>query len=146
MTTATVSLTLQQPTDVDRGRLLATVFSFDRAIALGSGVGLIALSSVFARQFDWPVWVVAALGAALIPYGTFLHWVITHDRQAKAPGIATIGTDAAWVIASIVLIVTLSDNATQLAPWLLGAQALMIADVGIAKVIGLRKIRQHDEA
>lgn len=121
--------------------ILRRVFSFDRAIALSSGALLIAASSVFGDILDWPTAVVAALGAALLPYGAFLHWIVSGTRHETVWGKLTLGTDIAWVAASVVVFASLSEDASGLAPWLVAGQALVIADVAIAKAIGFLRGR-----
>ncbi len=140
--TSTQNSSTSTPADPRPTPILRRVFWVDRVVALTSGVVLIAASSVFGNVLDWPMAVVAALGAALLPYGAFLHWIVAGTRHESAFAKLTLGADVAWVAASTVVFATLSSDASAIAPWLVAGQALVIADIAIAKTVGFMRGRR----
>ncbi len=123
----------------DASPLLKRVFQVDRAISLASAVVLMTFSGAFGNLLGWDTIVVAALGAVLVPFGLALHVIIARRLHTHWLAKATIAADFGWVAASIAVIATLSNDASSAAPWLIGAQALVIADIGLAKIVGLRR-------
>ena len=119
--------------------LLRKTFLIDRAVVFASTVGLVVLSGVIGSLLDWPTWVVAAIGAAFVPYAGLMQWLVAGARFTHPLAMATMVADFGWVVASFLAIVFLSDDASGAAPWVLGLQALVIADIGLAKLVGFRR-------
>ena len=85
-------------------RTLRRVFAFDRAFAASSALVLTVASPIIANVLDWPTMVVAAIGLALAPYAFLLHHIYRSTRLRSGLAKFTAGGDAAWVVASIVLL------------------------------------------
>lgn len=117
-------------------RVLRGVFAFDRAFAASSALVLTLASPILANVLDWPTMVVAAIGLALAPYAFLLHHVYRSTRLRSGLAKFTAGGDAAWVVASIVLLLGWPDATSTVGKWLIAAAAVVVTDIGLTKLYG----------
>ena len=115
---------------------LRWVFVLDRALTLALSMVLIAGCVFIGGVLEWPVWVVAAIGAGLLPVVALLHVVNRSGDFASRAAKLSVGVDTAWVIASVFVLSGWQVQTSALGKWLIATVALSVAGIGIAKVIG----------
>ena len=104
--------------------------------SLVSGVALVAGAFILDDWFVLPAWVIAFVGAALIPYGLMLRAAASAEPfDVRMAWLATIG-DLAWVGAAIVLI-AIPDTMSTAGKWTLAAVSLAVLDFAILQLRGL---------
>ncbi len=119
--------------------VLARIFALDRFTVSASAVALTLGASPIAGLLDWPTWIVLAIGVGFIPYGWMLHTIVRSEAYASSAARASAVGDALWVLASLAVIVLAADATSTAGMWIIAAQALMVADIGLIKVIGWRR-------
>ncbi|MDH4280593.1 MAG: hypothetical protein OEZ14_16195 [Acidimicrobiia bacterium] len=124
--------------DTTEPNTLSRIFTFDRFTVSVSALALTVGAIPIASLLDWPTWIVLAVGVGLIPYAWMLHTVVRNKAFATAPARLSAVADALWVLASVAVIV-LVDRTSTIGTWLVAAQALMVADIGLIKVVGWRR-------
>lgn len=135
----TTSATITKPApDTDDPTILSRVFIVDRFTVSVSALALTVGAIPIARLLDWPTWIVLSVGIGLIPYAWMLHTVVRNKAFTTAPARLSAVADALWVLASVAVIV-LVDRTSTIGTWLVAAQALMVADIGLLKVVGWRR-------
>jgi len=127
-------------TEAERANsVLVRIFTVDRNFAALSVMLLTIGSPLVAAVLDWPTMAVAAIGLALAPYAYLLHRI--HQSGKLRSGLAKVTAigDAAWVVASVVLIVGWPDATSTVGNWLIAAIALVVAVIGLTKLHGWSK-------
>ena len=119
--------------------ILNRVFALDRLTVGASALALTVGALPIARLLDWSTWIVLAVGLGLAPYGWMLHTIV-RDRAYHSPSarLSAVG-DALWVLASIAVLVVAPEATSTVGKWIVGAQALMVADIGLLKAVGWRR-------
>ena len=93
---------------------------------------------VIGDSFDLPVWVIAVVGFALVPYGLILRVAAASpafDRRVAL--FATVG-DLAWVLVALVLLVVPNTMSTG-GKWALAIVSLAVLDFAILQLRELRR-------
>ncbi len=134
------STTISGPdTGATGSTILARIFALDRLTVSVSAAALTLGAIPIARLLDWPTWIVLAVGLGFIPYGWMLHTIVRNEAYASATARLTAVGDALWVVASAAVIVLAADATSTIGAWIIAAQALMVSDIGVTKVVGWRR-------
>lgn len=120
---------------------LARVFALDR-LTVSISAGALTLGAIpIAGLLDWPTWIVLTIGVALIPYGWLLHTIVRDEAYHSSTARLTAVGDALWVTASAATIALTAGSTSTIGAWIIAAQAVMVADIGLVKVLGRRRSR-----
>lgn len=134
------SVTMPDPrTGITSHKILPRIFALDR-LTVSASASVLTLGAIpIAHLLDWPIWIVLTIGVGLIPYGWMLHTIV-RDNAYDSPTarVSAIG-DTLWVIASVGAVVLAADATSTIGTWIIAAQALMVADIGLIKLIGWRR-------
>ncbi len=147
-TTMTISTPDSRPRSADRlgpkeGRrkLLRTVFTVDRALSAASALASLAAAAPIADWLGWPTWTMVAVGVALAGNTLLLHRVCV--LLGRSPDVvpnglvtASIAVDLGSAAAIVGLLLVAPGATSRPGSWLLGAAAVGIADIGVAKAFG----------
>lgn len=123
----------------NRKSLLPTVFKIDRAMVLGSGLVFTLGGAFIAEAAGWPTWVAVAVGLSMLPYAILLHRIVASGRFVGRIAKITMEADVAWVLGSLAILGFAGDASTTTGNWIIAVVALAVADVGVAKWIGIRR-------
>jgi uncharacterized protein YjeT (DUF2065 family) len=119
---------------------LRPVLVADGLACLAMAAGLLSLASPLAPLTDLPVALLRGAGLVLTPVGAFILWLASH-REVPAAGVAlVVGGNAAWVAASLGLVLAGLVQPNGLGLALVLAQAAAVA--GIAALEHARRPRQ----
>lgn len=119
---------------------LRPVLVVDGLACLAMAAGLLGLASPLATLTDLPVALLRGAGLVLGPVGAFILWLASR-REVPAAGVAlVVGGNAAWVAASLGLLVDGLVQPNSLGTALVLAQAAAVA--GIAALEHARRPRQ----
>ena len=116
--------------------ILSRIFALDRFTVSASAATLTFGAIPVARLLDWPTWIVLVIGLGFVPYGWLLHTIVRNRSYHSATARATAVGDALWVMASVAVIVMAADVTSDIGQWIIAAQALLVADIGLVKLIG----------
>ncbi len=117
---------------------LARIISGNGWFCIVSGSILLVGSVVIGDWFDLPVWVIAVVGFALVPYGLILRSnAATPAFDRRIAVVATVG-DLAWVFGAIVLLV-IPNTMSAGGKWALGILSLAVLDFAILQIRELRR-------
>ncbi len=119
--------------------MLARIFAIDRLTVSISAVALTLGAIPIARLLDWPTWIVLAIGIGFIPYAAMLHTIVRDGTYRSAAARLTAVGDLLWVVASVMVIALTNDETSTIGLWVIAAQALMVADIGLVKWLGWRR-------
>lgn len=119
--------------------ILAHVFALDRITVSTSAAVLTVGAIPVARLLDWPTWIVLAIGLGFIPYAWMLHTIVRDETYDSSSARLSAVGDALWVVASAAVIVLAPDATSTIGRWIIAAQALMVADIGLMKALGWRR-------
>lgn len=126
----------------DSRSAFARICFADALFSSASAVVLIAASGPIASLLgpSVPQWLVAAIGICLIPWA-LLHFHLAR-RSVFSPELARTSMigDAAWVIVSIAVMIFDAHLLSGMGLVAIGAVALEVAGIGIAKYISTRKV------
>lgn len=137
MTTRSTTLT-----GAGRETLLRSALLGNALFSEITGLALLLLSAPIARFLGIaPSWPLLPIGAALLLFGAQA-FILSRSRPlARGPVLAVIALDAAWVIASALLLIggwlPLSGGGT----WTVLVVADVVAAFGVLQYLGLRRAR-----
>lgn len=121
--------------------VLRRIVAWDRIMSASSAASLLVGAPWIADVFDWSTAAVVTLGVVLVANTVLLH-AIHRRAEQDGPLIGlSIGVDLAFAGTLGVVLVAQPDLTSTIGTWLLGATALFVLDVAIAKSVGLRRLR-----
>lgn len=130
--TTTAALTAASTSE----RTLRRVLAADALVGLVAAVGLLAATDLYARLTGLPTDVLRAVGLALVGYVVALAWASrARPLRRRAVG-ALVVANWAWVVASVVLVVTVP--ATPFGVVYVIGQAVVVAGFAVAEARFLR--------
>jgi hypothetical protein len=118
----------------------------DAAVSGTMGLLLTLASEPVAKLFSMPATFIFVVGMMCLPFSAALAWL---SAQAKVPTSAVwivIGSNAAWVIASILLLVTGLVTPNAMGSIFVIGQAAMVGLFAELQFIGMRKARAGEIA
>lgn len=119
--------------------ILARIFAVDRLTVSTSAAALTLGAIPIADLLDWSTRVVLAIGVGLIPYAWLMHTIVRERAYESTAARLTAVGDALWVVASVAAIVLANETTSTVGIWIIAAQAVMVADIGLVKLIGWRR-------
>ena len=117
--------------------LLRRSLAANAIFSASCGAVLMNASDRLSDVFELPAWLLATIGAALIPFAGLVA-LISRNPDATAVRVV-IGADAAWVVAAMVLIIGFGTAMATTAIASLSAVTLVVADLAVLQYIGLRR-------
>ncbi len=124
-------------TAAPRPYLLRRVFAIDRIVCGASAVVVLARAPWVAEVLDWSTAAVAGLGLVLVLNTVLLE--VVHRRVDQHIWLARASVIVDLVFAVGLTAVPLVWSTSTVGTWALGATALFVVDVAIAKFVGLRR-------
>lgn len=85
---------------------------------------------------------VITLGAITGVWGLFLFWRASQRELDRRLGLAAIGLNAIWVIASLLIILTNTPALTTEGKWAVGIVAALVDTLATIQFFGLRRARR----
>jgi hypothetical protein len=122
-----------------RASLLRRAIQADGAFSVVSGLACLAGAGWLAAQLGVPAAAMYALGAVLIGYAVFLFALAAREPFSRRAVIAALTLDIVWVLDSIVLLASGWLALTTAGWWIVAVAALLVADFGALKYVGLRR-------
>jgi hypothetical protein len=121
------------------------VYAVDAAGSLGLGALLIAFANPAAALFgpSLPAVVLLAIGIGLVPWAAFNAWIATRPDLPSGAARVNVAGDAAWVVASLALLLLASAGLTMLGAAAVIAIGLFVGAIGSTKAMGLRAQRVY---
>lgn len=89
-------------------------------------------------------WILRALGAALLAFGAGLALLARTERPTRGLVLAASASDFAWVAGSAGLVLGLPDLLTPAGNGTVAAVAVVVAGLGTAQIVGLRRRSEAD--
>lgn len=112
------------------------------AVATGATALLVTVGAgVLADPLGLPQGLLRGAGLVLSPFVGFVSWTATRESPPARAVRAIIGLNAAWVVASVMLLVSGWVDPTPLGHAFVIAQALAVGVFAESQVIGLRRAR-----
>ncbi len=117
-------------------RRLPTIILANGWFGIGSGLILLVASPWLGDWFDLPAWVIAVVGASLVPYGWMLRSAAEAEPFDRRFGwLATVG-DITWVVAAVALI-AIPNTMSAAGKWTLGIVTIAVLDFGLLQLRAL---------
>ncbi len=136
----TTSTAINTPNTATGGStILSRIFAVDRLTVSASAAVLTLGAIPIAGLLDWPTWIVLAIGLAFIPYGWTLHTIVRDEAYESAAARLSAVGDALWVAGSAAVILLLPEATSTVGKWIIAAQAVAVADIGLFKMLGWRR-------
>jgi hypothetical protein len=82
-------------------------------------------------------------GIILVPYGLVLFQRVSRDSFVRQLAIVAIALDIAWVVGSIVLLLTPWVPFTTAGKWVLAIVAIIVADFAGTQIFALNRVRRQ---
>ena len=126
---------------MDRSALLRVTYRVNAAATLATGLGLLAAGHVLAPVFAVPAVALWAVGAAFLPFATWIWWISRRPRLR--PGEAGMAgfLDGAYALGSFVALAEMWSSMTtelRLAVAVVGAPVALFAAVELSSALRLR--------
>lgn len=131
-------MTAQTPALAGRDGLLRRTLQLDGAIVLASAAAFIGAAGALAGLTGLPAQLILGLGVAFLPYGALLLWAGTRPQIDRRIAWLGIAADDLWIVGSAALLLG-AMPLTSLGWWLTLELAIVVAGLGVAKYIGLRR-------
>lgn len=126
----------------DPAQLLRRTLQADAIVSAASGAGMLLASGEVARflglALSWPI---ALLGADLLLYAAWLAYEAGRPALRQIPARVFLALDIAWVLASALILELNPWGFTAAGWWAVAAVADVVALLGLAKYLGLRRLR-----
>lgn len=87
--------------------------------------------------------ILVVTGIILVPYGLALFWIVSRDSLVDQVAIVAIVLDIAWVLGSIVLLLSDWVPFTTGGMWAVALIALIVADFAGTQIYALNRVRQE---
>lgn len=135
--------TIQSTAQVEKSSFLRRVFKVDGTFSALSGVlfvvGAGPLAAFLGLNATWPLLVI---GISLLLYGADLWYFATREQLNPAWVKVSIALDAAWVMASWLILLAGVPELTTAGKWAVAIVADAVMVMAILKYIGLRKMQK----
>lgn len=118
---------------------LRNAILLDAAASGATALLLVVGAGLLDGLLGLPVALLRGAGVVLVPYVAFVAWVGTRDEIVRGAVQAIIAANAAWVAASLGLLLTGRVAPTALGYAFVIAQALVVALLGELQYMGLRR-------
>lgn len=122
-----------------RSSWLRRAVQADGAFSALSGAACIIDAGWLAAQLGVPSIAMVVLGVVLIGYAALLFAVAAREPISRRLVVAALALDAMWVLDSAVLLAGGWLALTPAGWWIVVVVALLVADFGVLKYIGLRR-------
>jgi hypothetical protein len=116
-----------------RAILADAIFSGSSALLLMAGAGFLA------PKLALPESLLRETGLLLIAYTTLVGWLGSRQSMPKALVVVVIGGNAAWIIASIALLISGVVTPNLLGEAFVAMQAIIVGALAELQYIGLRR-------
>jgi hypothetical protein len=123
----------------DESMFLRRVLIFDAAISGGTGLLMMLGAEAAQGALGIPAALLRWAGLALIPFAALLVYLATRERTPRGGVSTVIGLNAAWVAASVLLVVSGWVALTTLGTAFVLAQAAAVAGLSLVEHLGLRR-------
>lgn len=134
----TFALALFRTTDTVT--FLRRLMAFDAVTSGAMGVMLVAGAGLIAPLTGLPAPLLRASGLILIPFAVMVGWVAAKAPAHRGAVLAIALVNAAWVLASLGLLVSGRVSPTLIGMAFVGAQALFVGILAELQVIGARRL------
>lgn len=112
------------------------------AVATGATAALLlAGAGLLAEPLGLPAGLMHGAGLVLVPFVALVHWTGLRPVPPRGAAWAIVGLNAAWVLASLGLLVVGSVVPTAAGTALVIGQAVVVGAFGEFQAIGLRRAR-----
>jgi hypothetical protein len=118
------------------------VLRFDGILCLAMGAGLVLLHDGLAGPTGLPPMFIAVAGGLLVPVGLLILAVAAPATPPRAGVFVVVAGNAAWVAASVVVLVFGLVTPTPLGAALIVLQALAVAAIAVVEVAPLTGMRR----
>lgn len=119
--------------------LLRRVLLADAAISGATGLLMIFDAAALQDLLGLPAALSRGAGVVLLPFAAFVFYLWRRDRLPRAGVLTVIVANAAWVVASILLLVAGGIALTGLGSTFVLVQALAVAAFAALQVAGLQR-------
>jgi hypothetical protein len=124
----------------DGGASLATAMSWNVVFSAVSGlmllVGGVGLDGVLGVE----AWLLSGLGGGLLLFAGAMLWLLAEPERLAVGGRAVVAADIAWIAGAVGLLVGFPSALSGPGKAALGAVTVVVADLAVAQVIGLRRV------
>jgi hypothetical protein len=120
-------------------QFLRNVLQFDALTCLLSGAASVALGSMLAGPLGLSTALLSGSGAALLVVGAFILFAAKNVPALRWPVWIVISGNAAWALASVLVLVSGYEHPTTLGTAYVIAQAVVVAVLAELEYTGLRK-------
>ncbi len=121
-------------------QFLRTILTIDALTCLGTGVASLALGPMVAPRLGLSASLLQGSGAALLAVAAFIAFAIRHTPSMPWAAWTVVLGNAAWVLASVLLLVAGLENPTALGTTYVIAQAVVVAIIAELEYTGLKKM------
>ncbi|MDX1578169.1 MAG: hypothetical protein R3266_06780 [Gemmatimonadota bacterium] len=137
-----MSRSAAQKTTMDRTRPLRRALLANAWFSAASALVLILGAGPVAAWMGVPsAGLLRVLGVALALFAAGLAWIARSDPLPRALAVGATLSDAAWVLGSAVLVLGFPEQLTVAGRWTVMLVAFVVAVMGAAQAVGLRRSR-----
>src|SRR5262249_1273008 len=111
----------------------------DAVVSAVSGIALIAFAELFANLLQLPVELVSEVGIVFLPFAAFVGFVASRTEPARIAVWAVIALNVAWVVESIMVLLTAWITPNALGHGVVIAQAAGVLVLADLEYMGYRK-------
>lgn len=123
----------------DRGRLLATVVSWNAIFSGLTGLTLLGGAVLFAGVLGASTGLLVAIGGGLAVFAVTLLWLLAVPRRLRSGAWWVIAADFAWVAGAGTLLLVWPDALTHAGRTALVAVSAFVAVLAVGQVVGQRR-------
>jgi uncharacterized protein YndB with AHSA1/START domain len=123
----------------DQGRLLADAISVNLVFSAASGAVLAAGAVVLDTWLGVDARILTAVGSSLVAFAGFLAWLLIEPNRLRWGARVVVGADAAWVAATMGLLVGWPSALTPAGRTMLIGLAAVVAAIGATQLFGLHR-------
>lgn len=121
--------------------LLTRTLRANATFSVISGVVLALGAIPIGRRVEVPPIVVAAIGAALIPFALFVWRTAARSSLPGARGV--LAADIAWVLGAAIVVLGVPDTMNSVGVSALVLITVVVADFALFEWVGLRRSGRH---
>ena len=118
---------------------LRLLLALDAAVSGATGIAMIAAADVLEPLFNVPAVVMRSAGAMLLPFAAMVFFFSRPAQLTPSRAWAVVALNVAWVVASVLVLVTGWIQPTTLGLVFVLFQAVVVAALAELQFTGLRK-------
>jgi hypothetical protein len=112
----------------------------DAVISGATGLLMLVAASILETWLGVPTSLMRSAGVVLLPFAGLVVYLSRRNQISRSGVWTVIALNVAWVVGSVLLLVTRSIQPTTLGIAFIGAQALAVAFFAEVQYVGLRKV------